>query len=356
MKRLSYFVLLLILGLTACSVTITPNEVTIATNDQTVAPGAAVTLNASANFDTRIVWSVSSNDGRSPKDAFSKEGVGENVVYTAPQDDGVYTIVASAIDSVSIRDTVKITVDSFLGLDPVDAGTDFDAAAAAGSIAPGEEKLFLVNVSNDTAAAGAALYLELDAALNLTVLDDDRSVYATSSSAEVFAAGTAGLESRGLAPQTISNVRKCRGACVIQDASAGNYYLRVENTSGDTVNYALYAYVTDYSDDNEAVNDAAATAVSLGDFDNGALESLGDEDYYVASKNGKLCFGGTSWSNARVNVTNIDGLDQTLEPGGSISLRADDVIRVYEPGGDAAAAASVSKYVLEILPSGSSCG
>ena len=350
MKRLYIFVLISMFALTACTVTVTPNEITISTNDKTVAPGEAVSLSATANFDTRIVWNVSSNDGRSPKDAFSKEGVGETVVYTAPQNDGVYTITAAAIDSLSISDTVKITVDSFLGLDPQPAGTDLDATVGAGSIAPGDEKLFLVNVSSDTAAAGSALYLELNVPLDLTVLDDDRSVYATSSSADFFAAGTAGLSNEGLAPQTISNVRKCRGSCVIQDASAGNQYVKVENTSGDTVAYTLYAYVVNYSDDNEAVNDTAGTAVTLGDFDNGALESLGDSDYYVAGKPGTLSFGSTSWVNARVDVT-IDGKVTTLQPGDTFPrLFANDSIRVYAVDDDTAAAASVSKYVLEILP------
>lgn len=356
MKRWYLLILIALLGLSACTVTVTVNEIKVTANKTVVGPGEAVALTATPNFETssRILWNTGSKDTREPGAAFSNDGVGREVTYTAPQAPGVYTVIARSADEVSINDSIEITVDEFLGLEPVEAGTDLNASVAAGSIAAGEEKLFLINVSSAAAATGLALYIELNAELDLTVLNNDRTVYATSSSADFFAAGTAGLSS--LAPQAITNARQCRGSCVIRDASAGNQYVKVKNTSSSTVPYTLYAYVTDYSDSNEAVNDAAGTAVALGAFDNGALESLGDEDYYLASKNGKLCFGATSWSNARVNVTNVDGVNQILAPGESTSLRSNDLIRVYELEKDAAAAATVSGYVLEILESGSSCG
>jgi len=361
MKRLYFLILIAVIGLSACTATLTVevDEVEISTGDQIVAPGAEVTLKATANFETRILWSVSDNDGRAPQNAFENEGVGETVVYIAPQAPGVYTITARSPDSPSLRDSVKVTVDEFLGLEPLEAGTELDTTVTAGNLVAGEEKLFLINVSSEAAAAGSALFIELDVELDdqldLTVLNEDRSVYATSDSAEFFASGTAGLSNNGLAPQTITISRKIPGPHVIQNAVAGNEYVKVKNTSGEAVSYKLNVFVIDYLDSGEP-NNSASTAQTLDDEGEiAALESLGDNDYYIASSDGKLCFQSNSWDNARVNVSNVDGFDQTIVPGGSTSLREGDLIRVYEESGDVAAGAAASKYIILVQPSGTNC-
>lgn len=353
MKRLGLFILLASLGLTACTVSgsVSVKRIEISASETTVAPGAEVTLNAELNFETdsRVLWSTGGRDTRPDDVAFSNSGVGRTVTYTAPASSGTYTVTAETSDELSLSDTIDITVDAFLGARRVDASTDSDVTAATGALAPGEERLLVVQVSSALADANEALYLELDSSLDLTVLNEDRAVYATSSSADFFAAGTAGLDSTGLDTEAIGINKICRGSCVIRDADAGSYYLRIENSGGESVNYTLYAYVTDYSDSNEPNNDTAAGAVTLTDLDQGAIESLGDEDYYEVGVSGRLCLLGSSWSNTRVNVTGDDGLNEVIAPGESVGrLQVGDLIRVYEEGDDRAAAVGVSRYTLEM--------
>lgn len=319
---------------------------------QTVKPGAAVELTATPNFSTsaRILWSVS-GDPRGTSAGLSDD-TGETVTYTAPMQDRTYTVIAKTIDDeLSISGSAKITVDSFLAADEVTATTDLNSAVLTGSLSSGGVKLLALKVPGTVAAAGVALYVELDQSLNLGVYNVDRKLYATSSSAEFFAAGAKGLAGAALKPQTITTLRRCRGACVIRDAVAGTYYLKIENKSMGSVNYTLYAYTEAFADEGETANNSVGDAASLGDFDQGALESLRDEDYYVASKPGTLSFVSTSWSNARVEVTGSDGTKKALAPGETFPrLIKGDIVRVYGADASRAAAASVSKYTLEILP------
>lgn len=357
MKRWLGTLIVISFALAACTISVTPNRVEVTPSAVTVEPGASVDLRASVNFDTdsEILWRLGPEDTRSPNEVLS-DRTGPTTTYTAPDEDGTYTVIAETVDEASLRGEAKITVDSFLGAERVDATTDRDATVFASNLAPGEEQVLGIDVSSATASAGDALIIELDASLDLSVYDEDRSPYASSSSSDFFAAELDAVSSSALETQAIGVARACRGSCVIRDAEAGTSFVRITNSGSSTANYTLYAYVDDYDDTGEPANDDEATAVDLNDFDQGAIETLGDEDYYRVAAAGEVSFNAPAASSEiaarlRAEITEADGTPiVTLEPGQSEDrLFAGDIIRVYVEGGERAGAAAVSRYVLELV-------
>lgn len=360
MKRWLGTLIAISFALAACTISVTPNRVEVTPSAATVEPGASVDLRASVNFDTdsEILWRLGPEDTRSPNEVLS-DRTGPTTTYTAPDEDGTYTVIAETVDEASLRGEAKITVDSFLGAERLDATTDRDATVFTSNLAPGEEQVLGINVSSATVSAGDALIIELDASLDLSVYDEDRSPYASSSSPDYFAAGLEAVSSSALDSQGIGVARACRGSCVIRDAEAGTNFVRITNSGGSSVTYTLYAYVADYDDTGEPANDDEATAVDLNDFDQGAIETLGDEDYYRLAGSGQVSFSAPSASAEIANGLRAQILDEggkelaILEPGqvsdDRLALRSGDIIRVYVEGGERAGAAAVSRYVLELV-------
>src|SRR5690606_37219736 len=76
--------------------------------------------------------------------------------------------------------------------------------------------------------------------------------------------------------------RACLGPCVIFAPTTTTYYARVVNDTGATMTAALYLYGYDLQDDTEPQNDARSTAPVLETVSSGAIELLGDTDFWLA--------------------------------------------------------------------------
>ena len=85
-----------------------------------------------------------------------------------------------------------------------------------------------------------------------------------------------------LEPATIATNVVCRGPCVLFDPGSGKFYLRVVNTGSTGLVADLYLYGASFSDEHEPANDRRTTAPRLQDGESGALELLGDVDYWLA--------------------------------------------------------------------------
>ncbi len=137
--------------------------------------------------------------------------------------------------------------------------------------------------------------------LNLSLIDYTSYVtLASSSSPDYFAQGTLGLSSLSTTAtrpgrQGISANQVCYSSCIIWPTNASHYYLSIENPTGGSVTVDLYAYGQDYNDTNEAFGKntfANAIALNSGTPDSGAIETLGDNDFwYITSGSiGSLTF------------------------------------------------------------------
>ena len=85
-----------------------------------------------------------------------------------------------------------------------------------------------------------------------------------------------------LEPATIATNVVCRGPCVLFDPGSGKFYLRVVNTGSTGLVADLYLYGSDLADTNEPGNDSRGGAPALADGAFGAIELLGDVDYWLA--------------------------------------------------------------------------
>ena len=100
----------------------------------------------------------------------------------------------------------------------------------------------------------------------------------------IDAAGAA--TSEAIAPRSIDVLFECLGPCAaIAPKSSGYYYLAVRNLSSGTRSFDLYAYTfsaNDLEDRGSASNDtaASATAFDAGDVLEGAIELVGDRDWF----------------------------------------------------------------------------
>lgn len=231
-------------------------------------------------------------------------------------------------------------------------------AVASGTLSAGSTAWYDVSVSSQRAAEGDVVYLEVDAGrdattdagdvLRVRVYTSSGSVTATSDSPDGFASGSvAPTAAAGLEPQAISVTYGCFGSCVILPAQAGNYIVRVTNLSSSSVSYDFYAYMNDEQDTGENVNDGSP-GVGLSSFDSGAIETIGDEDYYEILAGGQLFFDSASALDLRADVIEGSTVVATLQPGDpSFRVVTGDEVVVYALSGQAGAPAA-SNYSLEI--------
>jgi hypothetical protein len=253
---------------------------------------------------------------------------------------------AAAIASASAYDLTVAESDPFPGAEQVSAGTDPNSAADSDSVAGNGSKVYDVTVSGG-AASSDLLYLELDTeSASLVVYNSAGTAIASSADASGFIAGGSAsvLGTAGIDVAVI-----CRGSCVILEASAGSYFVEVNNQTGGTLNFDLYAFGDPFQDDNEPSNDLPATAPTLGTGDEGAIETLGDEDWFIVNTGGLVRFESTSDLDLRATVSKANGDPiASLSPGQATTVLATDRVRVYEIGGDAAGPAGESGYSLAI--------
>ncbi|UCH26205.1 MAG: hypothetical protein JSV66_00735 [Trueperaceae bacterium] len=232
--------------------------------------------------------------------------------------------------------------------------------ATSSIVLPRESIWFRVDISSTVTSSGEAIYYELDAlgdaikdgsggGLEIQLYNSGGTVLANSRSAAYFESGSSSLVAGALSGQGISINWFCLGACIIEDTATQTRFVRVRNTTDATVDFDLFVYVRDYVDTGEPENDQLATAIPLSISDAGAVESLGDVDYYEVGSNGVLLFSSDTSIDLQAQI--VDSLDrsigQPLSPGESAPVFVGDFIRVSSVDGRAGAQ-DVSGYDLMI--------
>lgn len=227
---------------------------------------------------------------------------------------------------------------------------------------PGEEKVFKVTVPGGVAAEDL-LYVELDRNLRLEVRPGGSNYQTVSFSAtsyEFFGAGTTGVSSTaaeaGLDAQAITTPYTCLGSCVILESPAGEFYVRVLNSGSSNVNNVnLFVYGADASDSLEPGNDTVAGAVPLLPIDGGAIETVGDVDYFHVTQTGPLAFDVVATGidlEAYIVDVNGDPIPNVGGPyvsGQTLNVVNGDRLQIWAANPNVAASSAYSQYYLEML-------
>ncbi|MEX2536726.1 MAG: hypothetical protein WD273_14110 [Trueperaceae bacterium] len=199
-----------------------------------------------------------------------------------------------------------------------------------------------------------AVYFELDTDLDLYVYNENGSLFATSSGPEFFGSGDVGLQSlvpssTGFEPLAVRASLICRGSCVIRDANSSLFYVRIGNPTSSQRAYSLFAYTDQYEDVGEFENDTPSGAVTLqvGE-ETGAIESIGDVDYYSPAVTGQLRFATSATVNIQAVVidSNSRRIDVPLDE--PFEVFPSDLIEVTVLNDDEAAVSANSLYFLTL--------
>lgn len=253
----------------------------------------------------------------------------------------------AAMGVVLVACTITVTP-RFPDATRVETTTNRNVAVDDGTLAGGQSAIYAVRISG---SAGPLAYFEVNRELAMRVYGPTGAPYASSSSASYFEAGF-GAASTALGEveaQGITVLRECRGSCVIRPARSETVYVELTNTRSSSVSYAFYAYTEDYMDDNEPGNGTAADAVPFDRVESGALETLGDRDYFRVEQTGQLFFDAPNPAiAAQAEIFDSAGrLLATLRGGEQFGVVAGDLIRVSSSTNRAGPSAE-SAYYLEI--------
>ncbi|MBW6457413.1 MAG: hypothetical protein K0A98_16145 [Trueperaceae bacterium] len=233
-------------------------------------------------------------------------------------------------------------------------------------IAQGQTLYFRIEMPTDVRDL---LYGEVvGSGLRVGWLSTSGTTLAVSESRRYFAGSVSALAlaadvdtSGAIAPRSIDVPFACVGPCAaIAPTTAGSYYLAVRNVSGGSRSFDLYAYsmpANDLEDRGAASNDTPATATQfgLGEVVEGAIELLGDRDWfeYVGSGDPRVLtftlFDGAEDLGLRLRFEGDDqGVDDlTGLPGSQTAfLYPGDRFQVYSSLGRAGPA-STAGYVIQ---------
>lgn len=191
------------------------------------------------------------------------------------------------------------------------------------------------------------LYLELNREIDLEVFRADRSLFASAGSSEFFGSGATGLTSAAsVRPQALDPAVTCRGSCVILDQGTSSEYLAlITNSSGATLSVDLYAFGDTMADLNESANDNFDTAPDLpAGGDSGAIEVLGDVDYWHVTGTGRYIFDAPS-TNIEIVLDVYEGnrFVDTYVNGDTLDVIPGDLL-VVRSANNRAGASSESAY------------
>lgn len=194
------------------------------------------------------------------------------------------------------------------------------------------------------------LYIELDQNIDLEVFNANRSRLASAASSAFFGQGTTGLAPAALLDsQAITTPIACRGSCVILDqGTSSHYYAVISNTSGSSVSVGLFAFGDYMQDDNEPNNDAEGTAPYLDVHSgaSGAIEVLGDVDYWRVSEYGEMAFDAPNEAiDITVTVYSGNEVVDTASDGGSFHVYPGEIVMVKSGSGHAGASLESAYYI-----------
>ncbi len=349
------FLLALVFLLAAC-VTVGPQKptVVIEPGTQEIAPGATLEFTASLAGATNFIWSLTPQQGTLTTLAPNR------VRLAAPTVEGTYTLRAVTAEVDSLPGEIKLTVSRFAGVQTLTAVvspalvSDIQPLISGINLAPNASALYAVTVSDTVAQGAPGLYFETtptpaSAKLALTVYNPDRSVYGSSSSPTIFARGLEGLPAPTLfQPQGIlPGAYVCVGPCVVRDSQAGTYYVEVKNVSTVSAQANIFGFTRALADNTENANDSVASAVALATFDSGAIETLGDVDYYRVTRAGPLTFSSTSAVDIIATALDAAGTSiGTFTRGTPLFVPLNTFIEVKSATGNRAGPGADSQYSL----------
>lgn len=359
MKRY-WFLAFLLLVLPACSVSIEPlptAKVSISPTNPAVAPGGKVDLKATLDngSSAQYTWEV-------PVGSSFETLAPDTIRLTAPTTSGTYAVKATATNVNSTPGETQVIVDVLLSgeiknatIDPANAEPP---AIVTASIAAGATGYWTINVPADVAASGKALYIDVvpgspspSPQLQLTVFTSDRRAFASSYSPTFFAQGEITPPvAQGLVPAgIITNPNICLGSCVIQASRADTFYVKITNLQNAPVQYQFYAFVSSFGDAGEDANDASANAISLTTVDVGAIEEIGDIDYYRVDTAGRTLRFNTTVTDLGLQavVTRAGAQLATLTNGQTTAVQVGDIIEVKSMNNRAAD--SSRRYNVELF-------
>lgn len=240
----------------------------------------------------------------------------------------------------------------------VTVGTSPGSAVTSKTLASGASWLYQVTVPSAVRSSSDVVYLELNQNLDMRVRGAGRNMLYSSSSDQYFGRGVAGIATAAITgmsdldAQAINVATECRGSCVIfQPGDQNTYFLEVTNPRSSSVTYDLFAFGDDFQDEFEPRNnsraDAAVLSVGPTFSDNGALETIGDVDFWYMNANGSVAFeAAESALGIRAELQTSGGsLIGTYQRGDTINVNAGQYLRIYSST-DRAAAAGVSVYYL----------
>ena len=233
-------------------------------------------------------------------------------------------------------------------------------------IAQGQTLYFRIEMPTDLRDL---LYGEVEGSgLRVGWLSSSGATLAVSESPGYFAGSVSALAlgadvgtSGAIAPRSIDVPFACVGPCAaIAPTTSGSYYLAVRNVAGGSRSFDLYAYTmnaNDLEDRGAASNDTPATATpfGLGEVVEGAIELLGDRDWfeYVGTGDRRVLtfalFEGAEDVGLRLRFEGDDQgeYDLTGLPGSQTAyLYPGDRFQVYSSLGRAGPA-STAGYIIE---------
>ncbi len=216
---------------------------------------------------------------------------------------------------------------------------------------------------SNTGGTSGVVYVELDSGnldFDLEVISSSGTVRYSSASRHVFGSGVSalGLSAAGeIDQQAIVTSVTCRGACVIVPGAefSSTMYARVTNRSGSTQSVGVYFFKDTYKDSGEPGNNVtSAPFLSIGE-DFGAIETVGDIDYFNVLHPGNVTFDYINTSGNHVAIrAEIRDETQTLvavlSPGQSFALVAGDRIMVRAADAAFAGVSASSGYRLSYPP------
>ncbi len=211
--------------------------------------------------------------------------------------------------------------------------------------------------------ASDLLYAEVDGPagdLRVHLTGRDGATLAVSDSPAFFASAVAGLgvsagtPSAAVGPAAVSPQFVCLGPCAAIAPSRDTYYVRVDNRSGIPRSFDLYAYAVeaaDPSDRGARQNDSQAFAVALdvGDTRFGAIELVGDVDWfrYRGSADAILTFDAVAGAGALDLRLRFASDGSVMRSGDAAVVRPNERFVVTSEAGRAGPAGS-SGYFLEV--------
>jgi len=233
----------------------------------------------------------------------------------------------------------------------VTANLNPDSALDTVPLGDGESQVYRVSVPQSVVDEGL-LYVELDREVDLEVMTGGYgTVTFSSSSRDYFGSGSQGLAS-ALAPQSVDIPVTCRGSCVlIEPANAGVLYARVTN-EGPSTNVSLFVYGEPHADAYEPDNDAPAGAPTFDLLDSGAIETVGDVDYWRFDADTSVVFqvvaDGIPLEAEIVDATGAPVFDSggPYFDGETVQLFAGEYLRVWAQEPWQAASSARSTYYL----------